>query len=194
MPNSAMTNSWTRRRLMQTALAGSAGIALARFATAKGDAVSETPVVERSIELHNTHTSEAVSVIYRRGDEYDTRAIASLRNLMRDYRNGEAHDIDVGLYDQLYQLASAAHCDPRFEIISGYRSPESNAQMAARPGSGVAKHSLHMQGKAIDVRLHGCTCSTLRDLALAAAQGGVGYYRSSDFVHIDTGRFRTWNG
>jgi len=112
---------------------------------------------------------------------------------MRDHRNGESHDIDPALYDQLYDLALAAKCDPRFEIISGYRSPESNARMAAA-SHGVAKHSLHMEGRAIDIRMHGCSCADVRDLALAAAKGGVGYYRHSDFVHIDTGRFRTWNG
>jgi len=187
-------SSWTRRRLMQTVLVGSAGLTLARFAAARGEAVSETPAVDRSIELHNTHTNESGSVVYRRGDVFVDRAIASLRNVMRDHRNGESHDIDVALYDQLYDLARAAHCDPRFEIISGYRSPESNSQMASRPGSGVAKHSLHMEGRAIDIRMHGCSCADLRDLALTASRGGVGYYRNSDFVHIDTGRVRTWNG
>jgi uncharacterized protein YcbK (DUF882 family) len=185
----------TRRQLIQTAIAAGAGVTMARFALAKGEAVSETPeLLERHMELHNTHTNETVSVVYRRGDEYLPRAIESLRNVMRDHRNNSVHDIDLALYDQLHGLALAASCDPRFEIISGYRSPESNASMSARPGSGVAKHSLHMEGRAIDVRLHGCDCSHLRDLALAAAQGGVGYYRRSDFVHIDTGRFRTWNG
>jgi uncharacterized protein YcbK (DUF882 family) len=187
-------SSWTRRRIMQTAIAGSAGLALARLVAAKGETVSESPAPARTIELHNTHTNETVSVVYRRGAEYVDRAIDSLRNVMRDHRNGESHDIDVVLYDQLYDLAQAAHCDARFEIISGYRSPESNAAMAARSGSGVAKHSLHMEGRAIDIRMHGCNCSELRDLALTAARGGVGYYRGSDFVHIDTGRFRSWNG
>lgn len=187
-------SSWTRRRLMQTAIAGGAGLTLASLVSAKGQSVSESPGLERAIELHNTHTNETVSVVYRRGETYVERAVASLRNVMRDHRNGEAHDIDVALYDQLYDLAQGAHCDPRFEIISGYRSPESNAAMASRPGSGVAKHSLHMEGRAIDIRMHGCACSSLRDLALNAARGGVGYYRASDFVHIDTGRFRTWNG
>jgi uncharacterized protein YcbK (DUF882 family) len=189
-----MNDSWTRRTFLQTACAAGAGIAVARVVTAQGTAVSETPLPERSIELHNTHTNEAVSVIYRRGEEYQEQALASLRNLMRDHRNGETHDIDPALYDQLHDLALAAHCPPRFEIISGYRSPESNSAMASRPGSGVAKHSLHMEGRAIDVRLHGCSCADLRDLALAAKRGGVGYYRKSDFVHIDTGRVRTWNG
>lgn len=187
--------TFTRRQLIQTAFSASAGLAISRFAAAQGGAVKETPVrAERYLELHNTHTSETVSVVYRRGDEYLPRAVESLRQVMRDHRSNTAHDIDLPLYDQLHDLAIAARCDPRFEIISGYRSPESNAGMAARPGSGVARHSLHMEGRAIDVRMHGCDCSALRDLALAAAQGGVGYYRRSDFVHIDTGRFRTWNG
>jgi uncharacterized protein YcbK (DUF882 family) len=194
-----MNDSWTRRSFLKTAFAAGSGIAVGHVIAAPGAAVSETParrldLVERSLELHNTHTGETVSVVYRRGDEYATRAVESLRHVMRDYRSGDAHDIDLALYDQLHDLARAAHCDARFEIISGYRSPESNAAMAARPGSGVAKHSLHMEGRAIDVRLHGCSCADLRDLALAAKQGGVGYYRRSDFVHVDTGRFRTWNG
>jgi len=187
--------SFTRRRLIQTAFAAGAGVTVARFALARGEAVKETPEpVERHLELHNTHTNETVSVVYRRGDEYQDNAIASLRQVMRDHRSNTAHDIDVALYDQLHDLALAAQCEPRFQIISGYRSPESNGSMASRPGSGVAKHSLHMEGRAIDVRLHQCSCTDLRDLALAAAKGGVGYYSRSDFVHIDTGRFRTWNG
>jgi uncharacterized protein YcbK (DUF882 family) len=186
-------NSWTRRRLIQSAVAGGVGLTLARFALAEEKTVSETPLPERAIELHNTHTSETVSVVFKRGEQYNARAIAGLRNVMRDHRNGESHDIDPALYDQLYDLALAARCDPRFEIISGYRSPESNAKMHAA-SRGVAKHSLHMEGRAIDVRLHGCSCADVRDLALAAAKGGVGYYHRSDFVHIDTGRFRTWNG
>ena len=189
-----MNEIWTRRQFIQTAFATGAGVAVTHFATAQGEAVVETPVLERQLELHNTHTNETVSVVYRRGDEYQSRAIESLRQMMRDHRSGEAHDIDLNLYDQLHDLALAAKCEPRFEIISGYRSPESNASMAARPGSGVAKKSLHMEGRAIDVRLHKCSCADLRDLALAAAKGGVGYYRRSDFVHLDTGRFRTWNG
>ena len=186
---------FSRRYLIQTACAAGVGLVVARFARAQGEAVSETPApVERHLELHNTHTQETVSVLYRRGDEYQANAIASLRNVMRDHRNGEAHDIDPVLYDQLHELALAAKCEPRYEIISGYRSPESNAAMAARPGSGVARKSLHMEGRAIDVRLHRCSCADLRDLAITAAKGGVGYYRRSDFVHLDTGRFRTWNG
>jgi uncharacterized protein YcbK (DUF882 family) len=187
--------AFTRRQLIQTAAFAAGGVVCGRLALAKGAAVSETPEpTERHLELHNTHTDETVSVVYRRGDAYQDNAIASLRNVMRDHRNNTAHDIDLALYDQLHDLALAAKCEPRFEIISGYRSPESNARMASRQGSGVARHSLHMEGRAIDVRLHQCSCADLRELALAAAQGGVGYYARSNFVHIDSGRVRTWNG
>ena len=121
-------------------------------------------------------------------------ALAALKKLLRDHRNGEVHDMDPRLYDQLHALALAAQREPHYEIISGYRSAESNDKMSARPGSGVAKKSLHMQGRALDVRLKNCSCAVLRDLALAAKKGGVGYYQRSDFVHLDTGAFRTWIG
>jgi uncharacterized protein YcbK (DUF882 family) len=191
--------AFTRRRLIQVALTSGAAVTMARFSTGAiaaeaGAAKEDAAPAERQLELYNTHTRETVSVVYRRGDEYQPPAIASLRHVMRDHRNDTAHDIDLALYDQLYDLARAAGREARFEIISGYRSPESNASMAARPGSGVSKHSLHMEGRAIDVRLREYSCADLRDLAIAAARGGVGYYQRSDFVHIDTGRFRTWNG
>jgi uncharacterized protein YcbK (DUF882 family) len=184
-----MSRVWTRRRIAQTLLAGSAGLSLFRFASAE-----DANTAERSLQLFNTHTSETVNVVYKRGTEYDAAALASLRKLLRDHRNGESHDMDPRLYDQLYDLALAAHCEPHYDIISGYRSPESNDQMSSRPGSGVARKSLHMQGRALDVRLKHCDCAQLRDLALTAKQGGVGYYQRSDFVHIDTGAFRTWVG
>lgn len=192
-----MNISWTRRRWMNTVLAGSAGVVLSRLglAQAPAEAASEEPKLpERQVELFNTHTNETVSVVFKRGEKYDDAALAALRNVLRDHRNGQSHDIDAGLYDQLYDLALAAKCEPRYEVISGYRSPESNDQMSSKPGSGVAKKSLHMQGRALDVRLKRCSCEVLRDLALAAAKGGVGYYQHSNFVHIDTGAFRTWVG
>ena len=189
----AVNELWTRRLFVQTAFAAGTGVGLTRLAIGESIAVAKNPLAERSLELRNTHNREVVSVVYRRGDEYDTAALASLRHIMRDYRNGEAHDIDVALYDQLYDLAIAANRDPRFDIISGYRSPDTNAKLAAA-STNVAKKSLHLQGRAIDMRLHGCSCADLRDLALDAAKGGVGYYKRSDFVHVDTGRFRTWAG
>ena len=190
-----MSFLWTRRRLMQTVVTSALGVSLARLAAAQqanGAVAAELP--ERAIELFNTHTGESASLVYKRGAEFDVAALATLKKVLRDHRNGESHDMDPRLFDQLHALSLAAHCEPRFEIISGYRSPESNDKMSSRPGSGVAKKSLHMQGRALDVRLKHCPCTDLRDLALAAKQGGVGYYQRSDFVHIDTGAFRTWNG
>jgi uncharacterized protein YcbK (DUF882 family) len=158
-------------------------------------AIDASPALpERAIKLFNTHTHETVFVVFKRGEEFDPAALDKLKLILRDRRNGESHDMDPRLFDQLHALAAAAGVPPDYEIISGYRSPASNAKMAAREGSGVAKKSLHMQGRAIDVRLRQCKTDRLRDLALAAKRGGVGYYRRSDFVHIDTGRFRTWTG
>jgi uncharacterized protein YcbK (DUF882 family) len=157
-------------------------------------ATGEASLPEREIELFNTHTNETVKVVFKRGGEFQDDALAALRKVLRDHRNGESHDMDARLFDQLHDLALAAGCAPSYEIISGYRSAESNDKMSAKPGSGVAKKSLHMQGRAMDVRLRNCSCERLRDLAIAAAKGGVGYYQRSNFVHIDTGAFRTWVG
>jgi len=194
-----MRSAWTRRRWLNATLASGAalafaplGLAQAPAATASAPAPAKLP--ERQIELFNTHTNETVGVVFKHGDKYDEAALAALKNVLRDYRNGQTHDMDAGLFDQLYDLAAAAACEPRYEIISGYRSPESNDKMSAQPGSGVAKKSLHMQGRAMDVRLRNCSCEKLRDLAIAAKRGGVGYYKRSNFVHIDTGAFRTWVG
>ncbi|MEO8016515.1 MAG: DUF882 domain-containing protein [Pseudomonadota bacterium] len=189
-----MIRSFTRRHWIKSLLAGGAGLSFARLGVAQDAAVEAAKPAERSIELFNTHTHETVSVVYRRGEDYDATALASLKNLLRDHRNDESHDMDPRLYDQLHELAQSAGCRCSYEIISGYRSPESNDKMSSRPGSGVAKKSLHMEGRAIDVRLKNCSCATLRDLALAVKKGGVGYYERSDFVHLDTGSFRTWVG
>lgn len=149
---------------------------------------------ERYVELTSIHSRKTVRAVFRRGPEYDAESLASFKDLLRDRRNGDMHDIDEKLYDQLFDLARSAGVPPHYEVISAYRSPESNNKMSSRPGSGVAKKSLHMQGRAIDVRLKNFPTAKLRDLAIAAKRGGVGYYERSDFVHLDTGRFRTWTG
>jgi uncharacterized protein YcbK (DUF882 family) len=192
-----MSPSSNRRHCLQHLLAGGASLALSRLAGAQDAAVvaaEEAPLEQRNLELFNTHTRESAQVIFKRGADYDPVALEALKKLLRDHRNGEMHDMDPRLYDQLFELARAAKLPPHYEIISGYRSRESNDKMSSRPGSGVAKKSLHMQGRAMDVRLKNCDCAKLRDLALAAKQGGVGYYQRSNFVHIDTGTFRTWVG
>jgi uncharacterized protein YcbK (DUF882 family) len=169
--------------------AGSVSTAASSIASA-----SSAPA-ERSLELTNTHTGENVKVMFRDAAGYVQDALAKLNHVLRDHRTDKSHEMDPALFDQLSDLALAAQKVPHYEIISGYRSPASNAKLRARsPTSGVAEKSLHMQGRAMDVRLKGLSCAELRDLALAARRGGVGYYEKSNFVHLDTGRVRTWVG
>ncbi|MGE5336869.1 MAG: YcbK family protein [Gemmatimonadota bacterium] len=144
----------------------------------------------RSISFYHTHTGERLSVVYFEAGSYVPGALVSLNTLLRDFRTGDVHEIDAGLFDTLHALNLACG-DGTYEIISGFRSPHTNAMLHAR-SNGVATHSLHMQGRAIDIRLAGRDTRKLRDAAIALARGGVGYYAGSDFVHVDTGRFRTW--
>jgi uncharacterized protein YcbK (DUF882 family) len=147
----------------------------------------------RSLELKNLHTGEVLKVTFDRATGPDAAATAKLQHLLRDYRADEEHPMDVALYGLLVDLAESAGYPARYEVISGYRSPRTNAQLHAA-GHAVAEHSQHMEGRAIDVRLLGCDLERLRDVALKAKRGGVGFYPSSNFVHVDTGRVRTWTG
>ena len=174
------STSWTRRRFAQMGLCGAAAYPLAASWAATRP--------EHWIELLNTHTSEVISVVFADAGGFIATALARLEYFLRDFRVAETHPIDTGLY---LQLAQAARREPRFEVISGYRSPATNASLR-EAGHAVSAHSLHVEGRAIDVRLHGCASSRLRDFALQAAQGGVGFYPREDFVHLDTGRVRAW--
>jgi uncharacterized protein YcbK (DUF882 family) len=144
------------------------------------------------LELRNTHTGESLAAPLCGPDGLpDLDCYARFDHLLRDHRNGEARPIDRLLFAQLLALPRVLGVAARYEVISGYRSPQSNEALRAA-GRGVVRHSLHLEGRAIDVRLLGVDCAQLRDAALAAAQGGVGYYARSNFVHLDTGRVRTW--
>jgi uncharacterized protein YcbK (DUF882 family) len=147
----------------------------------------------RWLELASTHTGEVLSVAYRGAAGLVDDAVQRLQHLLRDHRNGAQHPMDTGLYDLLADLAERARVEPRYEIISGYRSPASNAMLHER-SAGVAVRSLHLEGRAIDVRLKGVRCEQLAALALSQQRGGVGFYRRADFVHVDTGRIRHWQG
>ena len=153
----------------------------------------DLPVVERKLHLFNTHTGEELDARYFADGHYDPQQLGALDWLLRDYRTSEMLAMDSRLFDLLYELAQAAGLEPRYEIISGYRSPATNAMLVAT-SDGVSSHSLHMEGRAIDVRLVGLPVIALRDFAQAREAGGVGYYPVSDFVHLDTGRVRTWSG
>jgi uncharacterized protein YcbK (DUF882 family) len=164
-----------------------------QLAVADALAVERVAVAPRELSLHNLHTGEQLALRYFDDGQYLPQALTQFNRLLRDHRSGEVAPIDQRLLDQLHALAVGARREPHYQIISGYRSPQSNA--ALRAGTeGVAQRSLHMEGRALDVRLTGTRCSRLRDLALGLRQGGVGYYAKSDFVHLDTGRVRGWAG
>jgi len=146
---------------------------------------------ERVLSFFHTHTSERLTVPYFADGNYLAGGLARLDAFLRDFRTGEEHAIDPGLFDILFRLREATGTRSPFHVISGYRSPATNARLR-RAGRGVAKRSLHVDGKAIDIRLSDVKSSVLRDAALELARGGVGYYQKSDFVHVDTGRVRRW--
>ena len=147
----------------------------------------------KRIALLNLHTGERLEIEFFRDGAYVPDALSAIEVLLRDFRTGERHAIDPSLMDYLVQVAHRAGVDPAFSVISGYRSPQTNAHLHEQSG-GVAQHSLHMEGRAIDVRITGVDCADLAARARALKRGGVGYYRASDFVHLDTGAFRTWKG
>jgi uncharacterized protein YcbK (DUF882 family) len=146
---------------------------------------------ERRLSFLHTHTHEHLTVPYFADGHYLPAGLRTLRSFLKDFRTGEEHEIDPALFDLLNDLRLSTGTRGPFHVISAYRSPRTNAMLRAR-GGGVAKGSLHLQGRAIDIRLADVDSASLRDAALDLRRGGVGYYRRSDFVHVDTGRFRRW--
>jgi uncharacterized protein YcbK (DUF882 family) len=142
--------------------------------------------------LYNTHTGERIDIVYRRGDQYVSSALAKLDYFLRDHRTGDVRHFDPRLYDILSDLTSAVgHPGGEIDIVCGYRTSSTNESLRAHT-TGVAKNSLHIQAEAIDLRMPGVDTLTLRKAALGLHRGGVGYYPHSDFIHVDTGRVRQW--
>jgi uncharacterized protein YcbK (DUF882 family) len=204
--------TWSRRRILKAGgvLAGASAAGLL-VGTARSQAVAGSQdaasvanaarghgaeyAVEgpKRIALLNLHTDERLDIEYFRDGAYLPKALSAIEVLLRDFRTGERHAIDPQLMDYLLEVAHTLGAEPRFSVISGYRSPLTNARLHEQSAE-VAQHSLHMEGRAIDVRMKGVDCASLAAHALDLKRGGVGYYRASDFVHLDTGRFRTWKG
>jgi uncharacterized protein YcbK (DUF882 family) len=145
----------------------------------------------KSLAFQNLNTGDKLKLTYFEGGRYIKSALREIDHLLRDYRTGDIHRIDPTLLDQMHDLKLMLGVNRPFEIISGYRSPITNASLHSH-SSGVANNSLHMQGRAIDIRLDGYDTKHLKNAAIAMRRGGVGYYPKSDFVHLDTGKFRTW--
>lgn len=148
---------------------------------------------ERRLALHNLHTEETLERAYWAQGSYLADALAAIDYVLRDHRSGEVAAIDTALIDLLHRLETRLQPAGPFEVISAYRSPASN-QLLNATTSGVATRSLHMQGKAIDIRIPGIELADVRRAGLALKGGGVGYYPGSNFVHLDVGRVRTWGG
>lgn len=146
---------------------------------------------ERKLKLRNLHTGEKIKATYWEDGKYISETMRDVANLLRDHRTGDKHRIDAGLMDILYDLQLRIGNKKEFHVISGYRSPKTNRMLNGR-SKGVAKKSLHMRGRAIDIRLPGTDLRNLRKAALSMKAGGVGYYPQANFLHVDTGRFRTW--
>lgn len=174
-----------RRALLRLGVAGIA-------AAAAGPALAGIGIRgERALSLRNLHTGEQLRTTYWAEGAWQVDGLREINHVLRDFRTGDEIEMDPDLLDLMHRLARLTGADAPFEVISGYRSPRTNAQLA-RQSSGVAKNSLHMQGKAVDLRLPGVKLSSLRRAAMSLQGGGVGYYPKSDFIHIDTGRIRFW--
>jgi uncharacterized protein YcbK (DUF882 family) len=151
-----------------------------------------TGPAERTLSLLNTHTGERLKeVVYWEQGIYLPDALHDISYVLRDHRTDEIHTIDPKTIDLMAAISRKIGASRPFEVISGYRSPQTN-QLLRRMSRGVAKNSYHMQGKAVDLRLSGVPLKSLRKAALELRMGGVGYYPKSDFVHVDTGNVRTW--
>jgi uncharacterized protein YcbK (DUF882 family) len=180
-------NNLNRRRFLKLgAIAALAGV-FPR--SALGSSAAALP--ERSLAFYNTHTGERLKTVYWVQGNYISDSLGEIDHILRDHRTNEVLNIDTRLLDLLFALQNELDTSQPFHIISGYRSPQTNAFLHAH-SSGVAENSLHLVGKAIDIRTPGRPLSMLRKAAVALNGGGVGYYPKSDFVHVDVGRVRYW--
>jgi uncharacterized protein YcbK (DUF882 family) len=177
-----------RRLLLKAALGMGAAMVLPLPVLARG---LMAPAAGRELSFLNLHTGERLKAEYWHNGRYVPDALRAVAVVLRDYRNNKIHPIDPQLLDVIHRLHATVGSAAPFNVISGYRSPESNALMH-EASAGVAAHSLHMEGRAIDIRLPGTGLSLVHQAALAMRSGGVGYYPEDDFVHVDTGAVRCW--
>lgn len=180
----------SRKPLDRRVFLRNASIATLALAAPIG-AASARVAQKRMLSFEHTHTGESLSVVYFEEGQYRAASLARINLLMRDFRTDEIHPIDTRTLDILFDLQMRADRDAPYQVICGYRSPRTNASLHAHT-SGVAEHSLHLQGRAIDVRLGGFSTRRLHELARQMQRGGVGFYPQSDFVHLDSGPVRFW--
>jgi uncharacterized protein YcbK (DUF882 family) len=185
----------SRRRFLGVGAVATASVILPARGMAAGAAgPPASRRAERVLAFFNTHTGERLQTAYCWEGEYQPEPLSAINYILRDFRANEVKPIDPGLLDLLHELRGTLDTDQPIHIISGYRSPQTNLMLRERGGaqSGVASGSLHQYGKAIDIRIPGVRLDHLHAAARSLKLGGVGYYPSSNFVHVDTGRVRYW--
>jgi uncharacterized protein YcbK (DUF882 family) len=176
------------------ALFGGALVPSAMAATAPASTIVAGASEEvRRVSVHNLHTGDKLDAVYFENGRYVPDALAEAMRVLRDWRNGQEHAMDPRLFDVLHNVSARLETTSPFQIISGYRSPATNAMLHSR-SDGVASHSQHMLGKASDIRVQGVELAHLHKAALSLAAGGVGFYPVSNFVHVDVGPVRRWTG
>jgi uncharacterized protein YcbK (DUF882 family) len=146
------------------------------------------------LKMTNLHTGENLNIVYRIGNTYVPEALEKLNYFLRDHNTQDVSNYDPKEFDVLHaMLARLGRLDSVISVVCGYRTPETNSALRkGSPQTGVAEHSQHMEGHAIDLRVQGVTTVQLRDAALSLQAGGVGYYPVSQFVHVDVGPVRQW--
>ncbi len=182
----ASTMNGMQQRLL--VLLVSFGLVAAVALTLRRDAIAADA---RRLSFYHTHTKERLDTIFFKDGEYIVSALEEVNRFLADFRTGDVTVIDPNLLDLIYEIRESLGSNGTYEVISAYRSPTTNRMLRSR-SKGVSKNSQHLLGTAIDVRLDDVPTKKLRDAALAMKKGGVGYYRISNFVHIDTGAVRRW--
>ncbi len=178
----------TRRKFVNFTIAG---LALAGSGVLNILPASARQTIGHEVSLRNAHTGESFRGVYRIGSYYVPASFRKINRVLRDHRTGDIHPIDPELIDTLARIQRDCRCGDAVEVLSGYRSPKTN-KMLRRNSGGVARNSYHMKGQAADIRVPGSSTKKVRNTARALRVGGVGYYPRSGFVHVDTGRVRTW--
>ncbi len=145
----------------------------------------------RTLSFEHLHTGEALTIAYAQDGVYLADALKRVNHILRDHYSGAVHAIDPGVLDLLHEVQRQTGSRAPYQVISGYRSPQTNEWLRAQ-GRGVSQRSMHLQGKAIDIRLEDLPSKALRQVALRLRRGGVGFYPQNDFVHLDVGRVRRW--
>ncbi len=181
------------RRPARRSFLGYAGkLAVVGAFSSIASSVFATSPAARRLQFEHLHTGEEISVVFAVGHRYVPAALSALNNFLRDHYTGEVGTIDPQLFDLLFQTRQALGCGEPFQVISGYRCPATNTSLRRTGAGGVARQSLHIEGRAIDIRLPGVPLEDLRDAAISLQAGGVGFYARQQFVHLDTGRMRSW--